>query len=352
MAARFANRALRSGVVWAGVAGGAFAGLAYLASIALLGNPFLRAFAVYPGLFPSFAALSSFVVGGTCWLLLVERPRQPTRVRGAIVGLVTGLAVHPLTWALVLGYDSRQHGTTPFQPEILPFVLLFSIFSLGEVGVITVTIGVLGGIGVALLRARTIPWEREGERSLAVVVGSGLLTGVVTVTLLLLLSFVLPLLAAAALVAAILTIPVLRRLPAVGIVLAGAYPGTSGDVAPGSFDRSSLVRHSLALLGVGVGYSLAGFGYAVAVEFLLSALADALSLGPRWSSSGPFFVAMAAYPVLFVAGSLLIVCVTAYRWERGAGRPPRDVTMQWAAFLALVVSVYTAAFLAAFDALS
>lgn len=152
----FGSRFLQSGAVWTGIAGGAFGGLAFLVSFVLLQYPALRIFAIFPDLLPYFVAPASFLVSSVCWWLVVERPRRMTRARGVIIGLVTGLVAHPVTWTLVITYDAVKAGASPYGPGLVPAVFVYSIFSLGFTGVLTMFIGAICGIALILGRERTV----------------------------------------------------------------------------------------------------------------------------------------------------------------------------------------------------
>ncbi|MFC6993756.1 hypothetical protein ACFQH3_19780 [Haladaptatus sp. GCM10025707] len=81
--------------------------------------------------FPLLAGLAAGLVGGTSWWLLVERPGHLTRERGGLVGLITGVLVHPIAWVFILGLYTIRTGVWDAEGNFLVF-LLFLYWGLGQ----------------------------------------------------------------------------------------------------------------------------------------------------------------------------------------------------------------------------
>lgn len=105
------------------------------------------------------AGLAAGLVGATLWWLLIERPGKATGLRGAVFGLVTVFFAHVLMWLIgpwIFPSVLSQHSLDPFTRAWATAVLQDLVFGLMLsliVGVITIPIGVLAGMGLARIRA-------------------------------------------------------------------------------------------------------------------------------------------------------------------------------------------------------
>ncbi len=113
------------------------------------------------GVFYLAPALVSLLIGPLFWWLMILRPRRLTLRRGILVGILSSLVAHPLTWflALVILSLSRRNtnlgsaypiniGLEIHNPiELLQGSLVLSVLSLFYVGWITLIVGgVAGGV--------------------------------------------------------------------------------------------------------------------------------------------------------------------------------------------------------------
>lgn len=120
--------------------------------------------------------VAGLLVGLPAWWLFVARPRQFTRWRGIVLGMISGIVAHPLVWIgavfeLTLVELSNLTSAPPpnlppsppqvFVPPISLFLVLpLSLISLIVVGWITVAVGgIAGGLlvhgqGVLMRRLR------------------------------------------------------------------------------------------------------------------------------------------------------------------------------------------------------
>jgi hypothetical protein len=125
-----------------------FAAVGFGVTAAVFAVPFTRlATSVTKGRFFIVAAvLSAGIVGGTGWWVVEHYGDGHFVVGGVVVGAVTGVLSHVLTWVLL-------PVLTPGIPVGAALVLpLASLGSLLLVGWITLPLGVVGGIIVAVIR--------------------------------------------------------------------------------------------------------------------------------------------------------------------------------------------------------
>ncbi len=115
--------------------------------------------------------IAGLLVGLPSWWLFVARPRQYTRWRGILLGMISGIVAHPLVWIgadfewtlvelsnLMSAPSSNLPSNLPsslpavFIPPVSLFVVLpLSLISLIVVGWITVAIGgIAGGVLIHL----------------------------------------------------------------------------------------------------------------------------------------------------------------------------------------------------------
>lgn len=336
------RRVLRSRATWTIVAGLVFAALGYLVAFGVLQTPmriFVRGFVADDVPVPSLVALASFLVGGFSWWLVVERPRRVTRVRGGLAGLLTGLLAHPAMWILFLGYDANDYGAYPWEEGALTFVLLFSTWSLAFTGVVTVTLGVCAGVAVALARERTVEPADDEPRRLGLVVGTWGVSGILTLTVLLLTAFLLPAFVLGGLLATGASALALRRLPVVRTFLLRAYLVSSDPSTTAVTRRRFLLPHLVATLLGWVVFFLGFFGYGVLTEFLYSLASNALPLSKQ---TVYYRDRIYLYPVFAVGCSLPVVLTANHLLNHyEPARSLRRATLEWTAFLALVVATYT-----------
>lgn len=349
------RRLLASGVVWAALAGVVFAVAGFAVALSVVHNPVLRLFVFSPEATPYLTALAAFLVGGPCWWLIVERPRRPTRGRGAVVGLLTGLLAHPVMWTLVFASEDPATFTDPaelltprFWDGLLLSVLVFTLYSLPTVGVLTVVLGIVAGLALAAGRRRVAPWTLEAEqdaelseRSTGFWVANATVVGVTVIVLFSLTGGVgFLVLVASGLATAVVTLVALRRLPVVRTVLTGRTAGergaTGGEESVAELtDRTFLVRYGLGTLGLGVAYVLVFFGYGFAVDHLSNAVLPGVSLERD-------LLLFYGYPVLFTALCLAVALALNYRRNRWRPSTSRlRPVLEWTAFLALAVTTYT-----------
>lgn len=325
------RRSLASRAVWTAIAGTTFAVAGAVVAFLVLRNPLLEAFAMASGAVPYLAAVAAFLAGGGCWWLVVERPRRPTRARGALTGTVAGTLTHPILWLLVFVYQNPSTAADPSTAGTGP--LLFTYFSLLTVGWLTVGVGVAVGLALATGRRRTA--ERrppDGESALfwlnATLLGALVLPGLVFGGLLGwrgALSV-----AAAALAATAVTAVALGRLPVVRAYFAELATVPEADSPPAATDRSFLAPYALA------------HAEFAAVYFLGSPLYVALA-----GSVAPL-ASVHPYGYTVGAGGLGLAVALAANFRRNRWRPStsaRRPVLEWTAFLALTVGSYTVAWL-------
>lgn len=105
------------------------------------------------------AALASLLIGLLFWWLFIIGPGQFSRVRGVLVGSLSSLVAHPLTWFLAV-VVAPHRGMNSFLNLVLTQTLMeelqaiptLSIYSLVLVGWLTALIGgVVGGILVGVV---------------------------------------------------------------------------------------------------------------------------------------------------------------------------------------------------------
>ena len=105
--------------------------------------------------------VAGLLVGLPTWWLFVARPRQFTRRRGIVLGMISGIVAHPLVWIgsvfeltlvelsnLASAPTSNLPSSPPevFVPPVSLFLVLpLSVLSLIVVGWITVAIGGISG---------------------------------------------------------------------------------------------------------------------------------------------------------------------------------------------------------------
>lgn len=318
------RRGLDSGLTWSVLAGLVFAALGFLTGFGAAQAPvtglFVDEFGLPALVFSGLVALGAFLLGSGCWWLVVERPGRVTRNRGALVGLLTGLLAHPVTWVLVVAYLDLRAGRTPFGDGAFSFAFLFFHFGLAITGTFTVAFGVCGGLAVTLLRERASA-ESHGDRrnpfavAVMYVVGGLLLHVVVLAT-----SLWFPALVGAGLLAAGTSALATRRLPVVRTFLLRSYRKPTAGLADGPF----LVRHVAAAFGVELLFVVGGV-----VAYALASPVDSF----YW------------YPIAFLGVALPAALALNYRrsgWE--PARSLRRAALEWAAFLGVAVTSYTAAF--------
>lgn len=149
---------------------GGFAGIAAPGAIANAGPMEIAA-----GLaLPIAAGLGAALAGAPLWWLLVEKPSEPTKLRGGIVGTAVGVLAHPLMWivgGVGLALGDLVGGGAPgvggnLVAEVvgaLGALLFVTVFGLLFTGVITVPVA--AATGVALAHVRGMVPETESETS-------------------------------------------------------------------------------------------------------------------------------------------------------------------------------------------
>jgi hypothetical protein len=328
----------QSGVVWAGLAGLTFGTLGFLTALVLLTNLFLGAFAI-PAT-PSLAAVAAFVVGGPCWWLLVERPRNLTRMRGAFAGLLTGLLTQPVLWFLVVVYQEPELLTNPAQLTELAVFSGFVYLSVLATGTVTMTVGVFVGLALMVLRERTVPGGIGERRNLAMVAFTFVSLAVVIVVALPFVWVVLIVLPiafyGAVLFVILLTLLVLRRLDVVRTFLVRSYRLAGNNSVSTLFRPSFVLRHSIATLGSVIAYLFAFVGYIALMRYVDSLVFSGPS--PLVSETLSYQI---AFPILFAVVSLATALTVNYvvnRWEPSRSR--RRAAIEWTLYLLPVVVVY------------
>ncbi|WP_276249048.1 hypothetical protein [Haladaptatus sp. YSMS36] len=292
--------------------------------------------------FPLLAGLAAGLVGGTSWWLLVERPGHLTRERGGLVGLITGVLVHPIAWVFILGLYTIRTGVWDAEGNFLVF-LLFLYWGLGLVGGFTVIMGVFASLLVIVARERLSKDVVTG-RSLLVVGLGAVVGGWIAVTVIVILGVFALVVVGGGLLAAGVTVVALRRLPVVRTFLGWCYrvdPEESAQV------RAAFRRRHAAVLSVGViGFLLGALGYASLVVTFCSEVLVVITQQPmgalyvcQWESRFTF------YPVFFVVASTPVLLVV-NRVATGFAprRSIRRAVVEWLVFFALVSASYTVAF--------
>lgn len=125
-----------------------FAALVFVLTASAFVVPFTsEGSSVYRGRFFTIAAaLSAGMVGGTGWSMIEQYGEGHFVVGGVVTGAVTGVVSHPLAWVLV-------PILTPGIPIGAALVLpIGSVASLLLVGWITLPLGILGDLIVAVIR--------------------------------------------------------------------------------------------------------------------------------------------------------------------------------------------------------
>lgn len=329
---RFAERfPLASGRAWTAIAGTAFAVAGAVVASLVLTNPLLESFVMAPGAAPYLAAVAALLVGGGCWWFVVERPRRPTRARGALTGTVVGVLTHPLLWLFVFVY--RDPSTAAELSGVGNTVLLLTYFSLLVAGWLTVGVGVAVGLALSTARRRTA--ERtppDGESRLFWL--NATLLGVLVLPGLLFRSLlgwrgVLALVTGAVAATAVTTVA-LRRLPVVRAYFAELATAPEADSPPAATDPAFLAPYALSHFCFAAVYFLCSLVYVVPVA----------SVAP--------FASLASYGYPVVAGGFGLAVALAANFRRNRWRPSDSVrrpALEWSAFLALTVGSYTLAWL-------
>lgn len=121
---------------------------------------------------PLAACLGSAVVAAPLWLFLVERPDEPSTVRGGVIGATVGVGAHPLTW-LIFGVGSRGLVLASAGPralnaagwmlDVVGSALLASVVGFVVTGIVTVPAGIVVGAVLADVRARTPRGEKATD---------------------------------------------------------------------------------------------------------------------------------------------------------------------------------------------
>lgn len=333
---------------WALLASASFAVLGLVAAIVVTTTPIFTVFYGGVGLpkraFPLLVGFATGMVGGFCWWLFVERASQLTRERGVLVGLVTGLLVHPLSWVLILAVQNVQAGRWPMQGG-LRGTSLFLYWGLALVGTFTVLVGVAGGSLLTVARERLSNDVVTG-RNLLLVGAGAVLSGWLVLALVLVLGLFFPVVFGGGLLAAGITLVALRRLPVVRTFLAKCYhiKTTENSVRPGSSFRW---RHAAVLVVGVIAFLIGALGYAAVVSFLCHSVLTAItnvSTGSihycRWDNRLTFYPAffiVASAPVFLVANRFVNHWAPIQSFRRTA--------IEWFVFLALVSASYTASYL-------
>ena len=142
---------------WSFLAGVTFAVAGLLAALSVTVTPIFTVFYGGVGLstqaFPILIAVATGGDGGISWWVVVERLGRPTRERGAIVGMLTGILVHPVAWILILSVQDLQAGRWPLSGSGAAFSL-FLYWGVGLVGAFTVIVGVVCGLLFTVVRGR------------------------------------------------------------------------------------------------------------------------------------------------------------------------------------------------------
>lgn len=349
MASRADGRRSRtSGLAWAVLGGAFFAAVGFVVAFALLQDPVLGLFVPAGGIAPSLVALASFLAGGSCWWLVVERPHLPTRGRGAVAGLLTGLLVHPVTWVLVFAYEDASAYADPSKllsadglNTLLGAVALFTFFSWLIVGPVTVAVGVVAGLAFAAVHRRIEPFESmtaAGDEGTRYWLANAIVLGV---TVILLSSLVglrgLLVLGTSGLAAGAVTLAALRRLPVVRTFFAQTEDSSTAALS----NRSFRYRYGLGMVGLGATYVLAFFGYAYVLDYLYRAILSSARIEVDYDV---FSSILYGYPVFFAGLCLLVALALNYR--RNRWRPYRSAlrpVLEWGAFFVLAVAIYTLA---------
>lgn len=331
---------------WSLLAGAVFAVVGLLAALSVTTMPiftiFYGGFGLPKRAFPFLVGLASGLVGGTCWWLLVERPGRLTRERGGVVGLLTGLLVHPVTWVLVLAVQNLQAGRWSLSGS-RSMISLFFIWGIGFVGTFTVGVGVVCGLLVTVARDRLGEDEVTG-RSLSRVGATTVLSGWVTVFLIAISGGLFLPIFGGGLLAAAVTVFALRRLPVVRTFLVRCYRLDDGSMAS---DSSFLFRHVVATLIVGgAGFLLGAVGYLALTSFLYFSVIP--SITDVTASSIWYYLwdnNLELYPVVFIVVSApAALVVNRYVNSWAPVRTLRHAVVEWTAFFVLVSVSYTVMF--------
>lgn len=130
---------------------------------------------------PLTATVGSFLLGWSLWALLVERPGGAGATRGALVGTVTAVLAHPLMWVLsafplavvesLLVAGKATSSGAIWYLVLLPLSvvgtllgsLTLSFWSLLFFGWATVPVGTLVGVGLGVLRGRSLTPATEDD---------------------------------------------------------------------------------------------------------------------------------------------------------------------------------------------
>ncbi len=104
-----------------------------------------------------------FIAGTICWWLLVGRSQQPTVLRGAIAGALTGILAYPVVIAIAAIFQRAPPGTG-FVERLL-VILEVSAFALATTGFAAIFVMAIAGAICALIMRRLYPPLREASSS-------------------------------------------------------------------------------------------------------------------------------------------------------------------------------------------
>lgn len=107
------------------------------------------------------ACLAASITGASAWRRIVPKDSGPRR--GALAGLVVGVAAHPVFWGLTCLFGAA---TDPNRAGIflagIPFAFMFGCFSsLGMAGWVTAPLGGFLGALVVVVKSLLVGWNRR-----------------------------------------------------------------------------------------------------------------------------------------------------------------------------------------------
>lgn len=121
------------------------------------------------------AGLGAAIAGAPLWWAIVERPDEPTALRGGLVGAVVGVVAHPLMWLLfgvgagvVLlvteGFGALVDAVLGDPGGLLGAFVLFSVVGLIITGIVTVPVAAGTGVVLAHVQRKAAGFSRAADR--------------------------------------------------------------------------------------------------------------------------------------------------------------------------------------------
>lgn len=124
---------------------------------------------------PLAAGLGAAVAGAPLWWAIVERPDEPTAIRGGVIGAIVGVLAHPLMWLLfgvgavvvllvVGGVGALADNGLGGLEALIGWYALFTLFGLLYTGIVTVPVAAGTGVVLAHIRRKASGTASDATR--------------------------------------------------------------------------------------------------------------------------------------------------------------------------------------------